>query len=127
MLLELLSDWILNAFVLGATTGAVPGIHVDGFMAAFTAAFVLGFVSALANKLYCPVFEVLMLPVNVFTRGLFNFFINGLMFWFAGSVLPGFSVDSFWHGLLGAVMYSFFSWGIRLDHHTNTSEKSWKS
>ncbi|MDX8379147.1 MAG: phage holin family protein [Gallionella sp.] len=35
--------------------------------------------------------------------------INGLLFWLVGSVLRGLMVDTFWHGLLGALFYSLFT------------------
>ncbi len=108
MLLRLLLIWTLNSLALIAVANFVPGIHVDGFMAAFVAAFVLG----LVNTLIRPVFLVLTLPVTLLTLGLFIFVINGLMFWFAGSILRGFTVDSFWHGVMGAVLYSIFSWAL---------------
>jgi putative membrane protein len=108
MLLRLLLIWTLNSLALIAVANFVPGIHVDGFMAAFVAAFVLG----LVNTLIRPIFVVLTLPVTVLTLGLFILVINGLMFWFAGSILRGFVVDSFWHGVLGAVLYSIFSWAL---------------
>ena len=108
MLLRLLLIWTLNSLALIAVANFVPGIHVDGFKAAFIAAFILG----LVNTLIRPVFLVLTLPVTVITLGLFIFVINGLMFWFAGSILRGFVVDSFWSGVLGAVLYSIFSWAL---------------
>jgi putative membrane protein len=108
MLLRLLLIWTLNALALVAVANFVPGIHVDGFMAAFIAAFILG----LVNTLIRPIFVVLTLPVTVLTLGLFILVINGLLFWFAGSILRGFSVDSFGHGVLGAVLYSIFSWAL---------------
>ncbi len=109
MLLRLLLIWTLNSLALIAVASFVPGIHVDGFMAAFIAAFVLG----LVNTLIRPILLVLTLPVTLLTLGLFIFVINGLMFWFAGSILRGlFVVDSFWHGVLGAVLYSIFSWAL---------------
>lgn len=108
MLLRLLLIWTLNALALVAVANFVPGIHVDGFTAAFIAALVLG----LVNTLIRPIFLVLTLPVTVLTLGLFIFVINGLMFWFAGSILRGFVVDTFWHGVLGAVLYSIFSWAL---------------
>jgi putative membrane protein len=91
-----------------AVANFVPGIHVDGFMAAFIAAFVLG----LVNTLIRPFFLVLTLPVTVLTLGLFILVINGLMFWFAGSILRGFVVEDFWAGVFGAVLYSIFSWAL---------------
>ncbi|MBA3022462.1 MAG: phage holin family protein [Gammaproteobacteria bacterium] len=108
MLLRLLLIWSLNSLALIAVASFVPGIHVDGFMAAFVAALVLG----LVNTLIRPIFLVLTLPVTVLTLGLFILVINGLMFWFAGSILRGFVVDSFWHAVLGALLFSIFSWAL---------------
>ena len=104
MLLRLLLIWTLNSLALLAVANFVPGIRVDGFIAAF----ILG----LVNTLIRPILLVLTLPVTLLTLGLFIFVINGLMFWFAGSILRGFVVDSFWHGVMGAVLYSIFSWAL---------------
>ncbi len=104
----LLLIWILNALALLAVASFVPGIHVDGFAAALIAAFFLGLVNALIR----PLLLLLTLPVTLITLGLFIFVINGMLFWFVGSVLRGFVVDSFWHGVLGAVLYSIFTWAL---------------
>ncbi|MDO8207632.1 MAG: phage holin family protein [Gallionella sp.] len=106
--MKLLIIWILNALALIAVANFVPGIHVDGFAAALVAAFLLGLVNALIR----PLLLLLTLPVTLVTLGLFIFVINGLLFWFVGSVLRGFMVDSFWHGILGALLYSLFSWAL---------------
>lgn len=106
--LELLLIWILNALALIAVANFVPGIHVEGFGAALIAAFFLG----LINTLIRPVLLLLTLPVTMITLGLFIFVINGLLFWAVGSVLRDFVVDSFWYGVLGAVLYSIFSWAL---------------
>ena len=106
--MKLLTIWILNALALIAVANFVPGIHVDGFAAALVAAFLLG----LVNTLIRPLLLLLTLPVTLFTLGLFIFVINGLLFWLVGSVLRGFMVDSFGHGVLGALLYSLFSWAM---------------
>lgn len=106
--MKLLLIWALNALALIAVANYVPGIHVDGFTAALIAAFFLG----LVNTLIRPVLVFMTLPVTLLTLGLFIFVINGLLFWWVGSVLRGFMVDSFWHGMLGAVLYSIFSWAL---------------
>ena len=64
--------------------------------------------------MFRPILLVLLLtlPVTMLTLGLFIFVINGLLFWFVGSVLRGFIVDTFWHGVLGALLYSVFSWAL---------------
>ena len=106
--MRLLLIWILNALALLAVANFVPGIHVDGFTSALVAAFFLG----LVNTLIRPLLLLLTLPVTLLTLGLFIFVINGLLFWFVGSVLRDFVVDSLWHGVLGAVLYSIFSWAL---------------
>lgn len=106
--MKLLLIWALNALALIAVANFVPGIHVDGFSAALIAAFFLG----LVNTLIRPLLLLLTLPVTLLTLGLFIFVINGLLFWWVGSVLRGFVVDSFWHGMLGALLYSVFSWAL---------------
>jgi putative membrane protein len=106
--MKLLIIWALNALALFAVANFVPGVHVDGYAAALIAALVLGFV----NTLIRPVLLILTLPITLVTLGLFIFALNGFLFWFVGSVLKGFVVDSFWHGVLGAVLYSIFSWAL---------------
>ncbi|MEI7455956.1 MAG: phage holin family protein [Nitrosomonadales bacterium] len=106
--MKLLIIWILNAMALIAVANFVPGIHVDGFTAALVAAFLLGLVNALIR----PLLLLLTLPVTLVTLGLFIFVINGLLFWQVGSVLHGFIVDSFWHGIMGALLYSLFTWAL---------------
>jgi putative membrane protein len=106
--MKLLIIWMLNALALIAVANFVPGIRVDGFVAALVAAFLLGLVNALIR----PILLLLTLPVTLLTLGLFIFVINGMLFWLVGSVLRGFIVDSFWHGVLGAVLYSVFTWAL---------------
>jgi len=106
---RLLLIWILNALALLAVASLVPGIRIDGFGAALVAALFLGFV----NTLIRPILLLLTLPATLMTLGLFIFVINDLLFWFIGSVLRGFSVDGFWYGIAGSLLYSFFSWGLQ--------------
>jgi len=106
--INLLLIWILNALALLAVANFVPGIHVEGFVAALIAAFLLG----LVNTLIRPLLVLLTLPVTLLTIGLFIFAINGLLFWFVGSILKGFLVDGFWYGVLGSILYSIFSWAL---------------
>lgn len=106
--MKLILIWILNALALIAVANFVPGIRVDGFLAALVAAFLLG----LVNTLIRPLLLLLTLPVTMLTLGLFIFIINGLLFWLVGSMLRDFIVDSFWHGVLGALLYSLFTWAL---------------
>jgi putative membrane protein len=105
---RLLLLWILNALALLTVANFVPGIHLDSFGDALIAALFLG----LVNTLIRPLLLLLTLPVTVVTLGFFIFVINGLLFWFVGSILKNFVVDGFWYGVMGAVLYSLFSWAL---------------
>ncbi len=103
--MRLILLWILNALALLAVAYLLPGIHVDGFIGALLAALVLGLINALVR----PLLILLTLPITVLTLGLFVLVINGLLFWFVGSVLQGFEVSGFWVGVMGALLYSILS------------------
>lgn len=103
--MRLLLIWLCNALALLAVAYLLPGVRVDGFVAALIAALVLG----LINTLIRPLLILLTLPVTVLTLGLFILVLNGLLFWFAGSVLRGFEVSGFWVGVMGALLYSLLS------------------
>ena len=104
--MRLILLWILNAVALLAVAYLLPSIHVASFGAAMIAAVLLG----LANTVLRPLLLLLTLPVTLLTLGLFIFVINGLMFWLAGSMIEGFTVDSFWSAVLGSLLYSLVSW-----------------
>ncbi len=106
--MRLLLVWVFNAMALIAVAYLLPGISVADFGAALIAALVLG----LVNTLIRPVLVLLTLPITLLTLGLFILVINGFLFWFVGSVLTGFAVAGFWHGVAGAILYSIFSWAM---------------
>ena len=103
--MRLILIWICNALALLAVAYLLPGVRVEGLESALIAALVLG----LINTLLRPLLILLTLPVTVLTLGLFILVINGLLFWFAGSVLRGFEVSGFWVGVMGALLYSVLS------------------
>ena len=106
MALNLLIVWLINALALLALPYLVPSVQVDSFYTALIAALILG----LVNTLIRPLVVLLTLPATVLTLGLFIFVINGLLFWFVGSILQGFVVASFWSGVLGALLYTIVAW-----------------
>lgn len=103
--MSLLLVWILNAVSLLIVAYLLPGINVASFGSALIAALVLG----LLNTLVKPLLILLTLPITIVTLGLFILVLNALVFWFAGSILKGFSVEGFWWAVLGALVYSLVS------------------
>lgn len=83
----------------------VPGVNIANFPAAMVAALVVG----LINSSVRPVLLALSLPLNFLTLGLFSFVVNGLCFWLASVLVPGFVVRGLIAFLLGPVILSFVS------------------
>ena len=106
--MKLLLVWLVNAVALVAVAYLLPGIAVSSFITALVAALVLG----LANTVIRPILILLTLPATLLTLGLFIFVINGLLFWFVGSFIAGFTVSGFWPGVFGAIGYSVISWAL---------------
>jgi putative membrane protein len=86
----------------------MPSITIASFWTALFAALVLGLVNAVIR----PLLVLLTLPATLLTLGLFIFVINGLLFWFVGSFVSGFTVAGFWSGFWGAIVYSLISWAL---------------
>ncbi len=106
--MRLLLLWILNAVALLAVTYLLPSIQVTGFGAALAAALVLGFI----NTLVRPVLTLLTLPITLLTLGIFYLVLNGLLFWLASALIPGFEVHGFVSALVGAILYGVIAWAL---------------
>ncbi len=82
---------------------AVPGVDIATFPAAILAAIAVG----LVNSSVKPVLSVLSLPLNILTLGLFSLVVNGICFWLAAVLVPGFSVHGILAIILGPILLSF--------------------
>jgi putative membrane protein len=69
-----------------------PGVNIASFPSALIAGIAIGLVNAVVR----PVLSFVSLPINFLTLGLFSFVINGVCFWLASVLVPGFAV----HGLV---------------------------
>jgi putative membrane protein len=103
--MKLILRWLLLAAALLLVAHLYRGVIVESFGSALIAAFVIG----LFNTLVRPLLVLLTLPITLLTLGLFLFVINALMFWWAASVLDGFSVTGFGAALIGSLIYSLCS------------------
>ncbi|MEH1970495.1 phage holin family protein [Nostoc sp.] len=81
----------------------VPGVNIANFPAALIAALVIG----LINGSVKPVLSALSLPLNFLSFGAFSLIVNGLCFWLASVLVPGFSVRGIIGFLLGPVILTF--------------------
>jgi putative membrane protein len=95
-----LIHWLLSGVALLIVARIVPGIQVDGFVAALIAALVVGFVGATVGL----VLKVILLPFIILTLGLAYFLINGLTLKLASVVVPGFRVNGCLPAVLGSIL-----------------------
>jgi putative membrane protein len=100
--MRLLLNWVLSAAAVWIMAQVVPGIHVNGAVAALIAALAIGFINATIGFLL----KILTFPLTLLTLGLFWFVINALMLELASAVVPGFQVRGFFAAFVGAIVLS---------------------
>jgi putative membrane protein len=100
--MRLLLNWVLSAVAVWIVAQLVPGVHVNGAVAALIAALAIGFINATLGF----VLKILTFPLTLLTLGLFWFVINALMLELASAVVPGFQVRGFWAAFVGAIVLS---------------------
>ena len=79
-----------------------PGVNLANFPAALIAAASIGLVNAGIK----PVISLLSLPLNIVSLGGFSLVVNGLCFWLASLLVPGFRVAGLLAFILGPVILS---------------------
>ena len=97
---------LINALAIMLAASIVPGIEVNGLVAALAGGLLLGLVNAVVR----PVLIVLTFPITILTLGLFLLVLNGLCFWLVSAVVKGFVVAGFWSAFFGALIVSLVSW-----------------
>ncbi|MBS3899950.1 MAG: phage holin family protein [Dethiobacter sp.] len=97
--------WALNAAALYFAAYILDGINIDSFVAALVAALIWGVV----NTVIRPLINLITLPINIMTLGLFTLVVNGFLLWLVAEVVKGFSIDSIWVGIVGALLLSIIS------------------
>lgn len=100
--------WLLNAVALWVTDVLLPGIETRTLVALLVGALVIGLINAVIR----PVLLVLTIPITLITLGLFLLVLNGLLFWLAAALVPGFVVAGFWWAFLGALVMAVVGFAL---------------
>lgn len=111
--MKFLIDWFISAVVIFVLAYVLPGVWVDGYLAALGAAILIGLVNATVK----PLLIILTLPITILTLGLFLLVINALVIQLAAWLVPGFDVDGFWWALLFGVILSVVNLLRRQSEH----------
>ncbi len=103
--MQLIFNWFISAVVIMISAYVLPGVVVDGLLAALVLAVILGAINAFVK----PLLVILTFPITFITLGLFIFVIDALLVMLASSIVPGFSVAGFWSALIFAIVVSLVS------------------
>lgn len=101
----MLINWIVSTLAILASAYILPGVSVNSFLAALSAALVLGLVNAILK----PILILLTLPINFLSMGLFTLVINAGLVMLTASIVPGFFIASFWWAFLLGLILSIIS------------------
>ena len=112
---------IINAFALWLTTLIVAGVNVVAFAPQGTLETVLTYllvalIFGIVNGVVGNLVRIVAFPLYILTLGLIALIVNGLLLllvsWISSLFGFGLVVDSFWWGVLGALVLGLISWII---------------
>ncbi|HEY6021776.1 MAG TPA: phage holin family protein [Candidatus Paceibacterota bacterium] len=104
---------IVNIVAIAATLLVLSNIGIGISVSSFYIAIIVAIIWGLMNLTIGPLINLLALPINVLTLGLFSFVINALLFWFISSFVQGFVVTGFIPALVGSIILSAVSYFVR--------------
>ncbi len=111
--MKIILHWIILSFAVFLTTQIVSGIVVEPIWVAL----IVGACLTLFNMFIKPIVNILTLPINLLTLGLFSLVINGALFWFLGTLINGFKVTTFVAAFTGALLVSIINWILKKVFH----------
>ena len=97
---------IFAALGLALAAYLLKGVGYDSFVDLLLAAVLLGVLNAVVR----PILFILTLPLTIVTLGLFLLVLNAAMIGLVAWMLPGFTVDGFWPGIMAAIITGLASW-----------------
>ncbi|MGW9630527.1 phage holin family protein [Agromyces sp. NPDC055520] len=113
---------IVIALALWLTTLIVSGVNVvpyeDTELATVLTYLLVALIFGLVNAIIGTFIRIVAFPLYVLTLGLISFIVNGLLLllvdWISDLMGFGLVIESFWWGVLGALVLGLISWLIGL-------------
>ena len=105
--MKIVWHWLIISGIVYATTFILPGkIVIDPFYIVFVVGACLMFIHMVIE----PILNLLALPMNIMTLGLFSIVIHGAIFYFLPYIIGGFHVNGFKEALIGSFIVSIGDW-----------------
>jgi len=100
--MKIFLNLLISTLAVLITAYVIPGVVLSAYLTAIILVVVLG----VLNMVVKPILVLLTLPINVVTLGLFTFIINALLVFFTSKLVSGFTIDSFFSGLIFSIALS---------------------
>ena len=92
--------------------------YAPGVLPTVLTFLLLGLIFGIVNGVIGTAIRIVAFPVYILTLGLISFVVNGLLLllvaWISNLFAFGLQVDTFWWGVLGAIVLGFFGWIVGL-------------
>ncbi|HEY5589072.1 MAG TPA: phage holin family protein [Candidatus Paceibacterota bacterium] len=111
--MKIIIHWILLSLAVFVTTKIITGISVDPIWVSL----IVGACLTLFNMFIKPIVNILTLPINLLTLGLFSLVVNAALFWYLGTLITGFKVTTFYAAFVGAILVSVINWILKKVFH----------
>ena|SRR3989338_3796947 len=108
--MKTLIHFVVSALAIMVTAYILPEVSINGPLAAFVLAVVLGVI----NTFLRPILIFLTLPLTIITLGLFVLVINALLIFLASYIVPGFIVADFWSAFLFGIVLAIVSFMLQV-------------
>lgn len=89
---NILKSFLINAVALYVLTVIVPAFKISGGLNSFLTA---GATLTVLNILVKPIFNLLLLPINLLTLGFFRWASSVLIIWMLAKLTPGLSITNY--------------------------------
>jgi putative membrane protein len=108
---SLLIRWAFNVVALFVAAWLLSGISYGD---QWWTLLIAGIVFTIVNMFVKPILTILSIPFIIVTLGLFYFLLNILMLYITDWIVPDFEIETFWWGVLGAIIVSVVNWVLHL-------------
>lgn len=104
--MKIIVHWLILTLAVLAVPYFISGIQVSSIVVGVIVGACLAFI----NMVVKPVLNILTLPINIVTLGLFSLILNAGLFYLVSKVVSGFTIDSFVAAFWGALVISVINW-----------------
>lgn len=100
----MIKHWIISTLAILIAAYLLPSVDVT-----VLGAIVFAIVFAIINLFIKPVINLIALPINILTLGIFSLVINALLILLSAKVIDGFSVGGFWSAFFFGILLSLIN------------------